>query len=142
MYIHTLPQCPRAPPQLLRNPETPQILTQFLSSRLKDYDYTLRSAMSTIINSHLDSTAWTQPSFPSKAGGLGIHSAEHLVPSAFLSSTLASNGLVHHILPPRFATEALPHMEAAHTVWKCGHDNPSSLPPSTSLILSEGLGLL
>ena len=100
----------------------------FLSSRLKDCDLTLRSAISTITNSHLDDDAWTQASLPVKAGGLGIRSAVHLAPSAFLSSTSACNKLVHHILPPRFNSKGVPQAEAALTLWSQGHDSPP--PPS------------
>ena len=105
----------------------------FLSPRLKDYDCILRSTVSTITNTHLNNKAWTQASLPVKAGGLGIRSAEHLAPSAFLSSTSASNELVHHILPPRFGSEDLSQVETALTFWSQGHDSPPPPSPASHL---------
>ena len=96
----------------------------FLSSKLKDYDDTLRSIVSAITNTNLDDNAWMQATLPVKSGGLGIRSAIHLAPSAFLSSASASNDLVHQILPPRFVVKEILHVDAALTSWSRGHDHP------------------
>ena len=99
----------------------------FLSSKLKDYDDTLRSIVSTVTNTNLDDNAWIQATLPVKSGGLSIRSAIHLAPSAFLSSASASNDLVHHILPPRFVCKEILHVDAALTSWLHGHDHPPPL---------------
>ena len=73
----------------------------FLSSSLACYDETLREIVSTLTNTYLhkDGPAWLQGMLPVKLGGLGIHRAVDVAPSAFLTSTSSTTDLVQTILP-------------------------------------------
>ena len=123
---------------LLRNSfALPQLLyllrtsPSFISPSLKLYDDVLRSIVGTIANTHLDDNAWSQASLPVKAGGLGIRSAVQLAPSAFLSSAAASTNLVRHILPPRFGSQDLLHVDSALASWSLDQDNPPPVAPAS-----------
>ena len=73
----------------------------FRSPRLQEYDDLLKKIVSGITNVHFSEgdPAWTQATLPVKWGGLGIRSAMHLAPCAYLASTAASDVLVRHIVP-------------------------------------------
>ena len=64
----------------------------------------LCSVLSSVTNCDMSAhqSAWVQSSLPVKMGGLGIRSAVHLAPSAFLASSAASVSLVHRIILPVF----------------------------------------
>ena len=91
----------------------------------------LRSIVCAITNTNLDDDAWLQASLPVKHGGLGIHSAAHIAPSAFLA--LASSDLVHLILPRRVESKGMLHAYTALISWSLNLDHlPSQCPASQS----------
>ena len=98
----------------------------FLSPVIQEYDELLKSIVSGITNVHFGEVcpSWIQASLPVKLGGLGIKSAVHLAPCAYLASTSASADLVQCILPPPVCDIPLPHREEAETRWSEGHDQP------------------
>ena len=103
----------------------------FLTPNLKDYDDVLRSIVGSVANTCLDDNAWSQASVPVKVGGLGIRSAVQLAPSTFLSSAAASLDLVHHILPPWFGSQEVPHVDSALTSWSLDQDHPPPVAPAS-----------
>ena len=103
----------------------------FLSERLLDYDVELRSIVCVITNTDLDDDAWLQASLPVKHGGLGIRSAAHITPSAFLSSASASSDLVHFILPRCFESKGMLHADTALTSWSLNLDHPPLQGPAS-----------
>ena len=62
------------------------------------FDEALRASLSSVLNVALDDTQWSQASLPVREGGLGVRSAVHLAPSAFLASANASAPLTSAIL--------------------------------------------
>ena len=76
----------------------------FAVTSLCEYDNVLCSVLSSVTNCDMSAhqSAWVQSSLPVKMGGLGIRSAVHLAPSAFLASSAASVSLVHRIILPVF----------------------------------------
>ena len=98
----------------------------FLSPVIQEYDELLKSIVSGITNVHFGEAcpSWIQASLPVKLGGLGIRSAVHLAPSAYLASTSASADLVQCIVPPHVHDIPLPHRVEAETLWSEGHDQP------------------
>ena len=96
----------------------------FLSDRLVEYDSTLRTIVSSVTNTPLAQSedAWLQASLPVRWGGLGVRSAVHVAPSAYLSSTAASAELVSAILPESSDTNLFPHTDAALEKWSEGHN--------------------
>ena len=99
----------------------------FLSGKLPDYDKELRSIVCAITNSNLDDSAWLQASLPIKHGGFGIRSAV-----SSLSSALASSDLVHLILPPRFGSTQMLHVDAGITTWSLELDHPPPQGPASN----------
>ena len=99
----------------------------FDSPALIGYDSVLRSALSSITNTHLgvDSQAWFQATLPIKLGGLGIRRATDLAPSAYLASIHASSDLVKAILPSSYVC-LFPLLDDALGSWSAGH---GSSPP-------------
>ncbi len=75
--------------------------------------------MSSVVNIHLNSEdpSWTQATLPVDMGGLGIHSAVSIAPSAFLTSSNASTDLVRAILPSSLVSLPVPEIEEALGVW-------------------------
>ena len=73
---------------------------------------------------------WLQASLPVKSGGLGIRSAVHLAPSAFLASFAGCRELTFTILPPHFQESPLSLWDSAITEWSKGHNE---LPPSNPM---------
>jgi len=66
---------------------------------LAEFDKTLRSGLSAILNVDINDTQWLQASLPVRNGGLGIRSAEMLAHSAFLASAASTHDLQQSILP-------------------------------------------
>ena len=93
----------------------------FAVSSLCDYDNVLCSVLSNVTNCDLSAhqSAWVQSSLPVKMGGLGIRSAVHLAPSAFLASSAASVSLVQCIIPPSLHSLPLLFREASSS-WRSG----------------------
>lgn len=103
----------------------------FLSPTIRAFDQELRSALSCILNANLDAhSTWTQATLPVASGGLGIRSATHLAPSAFLASAAGCTDLLTRILPDRLKDIPYPFVEAAEQEWRKGHSEqlPSGLP--------------
>ncbi len=96
----------------------------FMSSALESYDHLLRSIVSDITNCCLDNSAWTQCSLPVSLGGLGIRSALHLAPIAYLASTAASVDLVSLLVPPNIFSHSFIFRSDALSLWSAGHDIP------------------
>ena len=72
----------------------------FQSALLVDFDSLPLSTTNTILNINLSNEeVWMQASLPVSSGGLGIRSAYHLAPSAFLVSVSGSQRLSQAILP-------------------------------------------
>ena len=82
-----------------------------------------------IINTLLDDRA----SLPVKSGVLGIRSAVHLAPSAYLASFafVGSKELTFAILPPHFQELSLSLWDSAITQWPKGHNDPHPSGPSS-----------
>ena len=80
----------------------------FLSSHLKEYDYTLRSILGSVTNTPLlqNDRAWLQAVLPVKSGGLGVRRAVDLAPAAYLASASATADLVSAI-PSSHISQAL-----------------------------------
>jgi len=57
---------------------------------LSEFDNTLRSGLTSILNVDLSENQWTQASLPVGDGGLGIRSAQMLAPSSFLASAAST----------------------------------------------------
>jgi len=66
---------------------------------LSEFDDTLRSGLTSILNVDLSENQWIQASQPVGDGGLGIRSAQMLAPSAFLASAASIFQLQQSILP-------------------------------------------
>ena len=105
----------------------------FLSNHLEAFDGLLRSFLYSIININLDHDAsWLQATLPVRAGGLEVHRAAQLAPSAFLASAAGCSSLILEILPPCVHACADPHIESALTAWKQSHSKtPPSFPESS-----------
>ena len=65
---------------------------------MREFDNTLRSGLTSILNVDLSENQWTQASLPVGDGGLGIRSAQMLAPSAFLASAASTLQLQQSIL--------------------------------------------
>ena len=101
----------------------------FKSPSLAEYDAVLCSILSKVTNTPLEpnNPYWSQASLPVKSGGLGVRSAVELAPSAFLSSTHASQPLVNAILPSHLSSLQPTITDEALLMWSSGHNNQ---PPS------------
>ncbi len=82
----------------------------FLSSLLEEYDHTLRTILSSVINTPLlhNDRAWLQAVLPVKSGGLGVRRAADLAPAAYLVSTYSTDNLVSAILGQHSSSQSLP----------------------------------
>ena len=67
-----------------------------------------------------------------RCGGLGVCSAIHLAPSAFLSSAAGSYDLVNQILPSFIHSLPFLEMDAALSVWSKWHTHPPLTSPESS----------
>ena len=65
---------------------------------LSQFDDTLRTGLTTILNVDISEDQWLQASLPVGHGGLGIRSARMLAPSAFLASAASTLSLQQAIL--------------------------------------------
>ena len=102
----------------------------FSSAHLGAYDEELRSTLSEVFNISLkDDSSWLQASLPVGYGGIGVHRATQLAPSAFLTSAAGSSALISCILPDRFGSSVYPYVEQALSVWSESHDLPPPPPP-------------
>ena len=66
---------------------------------LFDYDETVRSGLTTILNVDISNDQWLQASLPVRNGVLGIRSPEMLAPSAFMITAAFKFQLQIEILP-------------------------------------------
>ena len=98
----------------------------FLSPSLQSFDEVLMSTLSQVLNIHfnLEDPTWLQATLPVSSGGLGIRSASHLAPSAFLASADGASSLIHQILPSYSNSNYL-ERESSLLSWR------ESLPSST-----------
>ena len=105
----------------------------FLSSKLCDFDNTLKSILSHSLNlQFMDSDpAWVQAQLPITLGGLGIHSAVQLAPSAFLASAAGASNMVLLLLPQRLSTASIPAVDLALSLWSVGHQVTPPLHPAS-----------
>src|SRR3989442_6164507 len=65
---------------------------------LQKFDDVLRENLSSVLNVSMDDLQWLQASLPVHEVGLGIRSAMHLAPSAFLASANVSAPLISGLL--------------------------------------------
>ena len=107
----------------------------FASPLLQEYDNILVAMVSQITNNHLciEDPAWVQASLPVAYGGLGIRSAVHLAPSAFLASADAASEIVRQLLPVNMVLNVYPERESALILWKenVSIDEEPPAPPSS-----------
>ena len=107
----------------------------FCSSVLESYDDILASMVSQITNNTIqtDDPAWLQASLPVGNGGLGIRSAVHLAPSAFLASADAASTVVRQLLSDSIDSSVYPDRDAALFIWKesVTAETEPPLPPSS-----------
>ena len=105
----------------------------FSSPKLELFDEALCQILSSVCNIPLsmEDRLWTQASLPVKFGGLGIRSAIHLAPSAFLASLAASSELVHRIIWSDGMSCSSPESEAAQLEWSKWHEYPPPTEPAS-----------
>ena len=118
-------------PKLLRILRTSLAFSSLL---LATYDDLLRSIISKITNNYLkqDDPAWLQATLPVGSGGLGIRSAVHLAPSAFLASADGTSFLVQQIIPSHRLATTYKEREYAFLSWKENLPKDISPPPPTN----------
>ena len=100
----------------------------FLSPLLLSWDNLLISIVSRITNINFlpGDPSWLQASLPVRSGGLGIRSASHLAPSAFLASADGASSCMHELLPDHLSTAIYPERDSALYAWR------QDLPPDIS----------
>ena len=103
----------------------------FLSPELQNFDSLVRSLLCTILNIRLNDSAWTQASLPTWCGGLGVHSATQLAPSAYLASASGSVDFIRQIIPPRLQDAPCPEVSTALNSWRQGHTEPPPVAPTS-----------
>ena len=103
----------------------------FLSLELQNFDSLVRSLLCTVLNICLNDSAWTQASLPTWCGGLGVHSAIQLAPSAYLASAVGSADLVRQIVPPRLQEAPCPEVSTALNSWREGNTEPPPVAPTS-----------
>jgi len=84
---------------------------------LSQFDNTLRTGLTKILNVDLKDDQWTQASLPVGDGGLGIRSAQMLAPSAFLASAASTLNLQQSILPDNTGTLSVKSIESTEFIW-------------------------
>jgi len=111
-------------PVLLKNSlAMPKLLCTLRTSDCSDnpllaqFDSTLRTALSGMLNVDLSDDQWTQASLLVRNGGLGIRSAQMLASSAFLASAASTLKLQQSILPPSIQTLVDKSTETAEITW-------------------------
>ena len=105
----------------------------FNSPRLEDYDALLRSILGNITNIRFEDNqpSWVHATLPVNSGGLGIRSAVHLAPSAFLASADGTVALVHQILPLRLHDTPYQERMEVRRQWGVGLDVFPPTPPAS-----------
>ena len=87
--------------------------------------------MSAIFNISLEgASTWSQATLPVGFGGLGIHRAVQLAPSAFLASAAGCKDLIAKILPRQVQSSPYLAVEAACKKWSEDHDQSSPPTPA------------
>ena len=87
------------------------------SAELANYDNTVRTSLASILNVELTSATWTQASLPLRWGGIGVHSACQLAPSAFLASADGCSDLLSQLLPERVLASPDPAVTRSEVMW-------------------------
>ena len=104
-------------------------------------DNTWRSIMSEVTNTAIVSNdrPWTQATLPVKLGGLGMHSAVEVAPSAYLAPQHVSSALIQTILSVQLSSFTPISLDDALSSWSVGHDLcrlsmivPANKSPGTS----------
>ena len=92
----------------------------FLSPTLLPFDQLLMSIVSQIthIHFHIDDPTWAQATLPVGSGGLGLRSATHLAPSAFLASAVRASSLIEQLLPPHLQKTTYIEQDLALRSWR------------------------
>lgn len=105
----------------------------FQSPQLLLFDEVLRRILSSVCNIPFssDDQLWTQASLPVRLGGLGIRSAVHLAPSAFLASVAGSLELVDRIVPSYSKPLSSSCSEAALAQWSKWHAHAPLTEPAS-----------
>ena len=97
---------------------------------LESFDRGLRSIVGAVLNISLEEDSpWSQAMLPVASGGIGVHRAVQLAPSAFLASAAGCDDLINRILSHRLQSDSYPAVVEARVEWSRGHDQspPSSL---------------
>jgi hypothetical protein len=104
----------------------------YSSSLLVSWDNLLRSIVSRITNIDFrpEDPSWLQATLPINSGGLGIRSASHLAPSAFLASADEASKLIHHLLPHNLVDITYSERDLALSSWS--QELPPDTPPPSS----------
>ena len=84
---------------------------------LSEFDNTLRSGLTSILNVDLSENQWIQASLPVGDGSLGIRSAQMLAPSAFLASAASTFQLQQSILPDSISSLEDGSLESIKALW-------------------------
>ena len=71
-------------------------------------------------------------SFPIKLGGLGIHSACQLAPSAYLASAAGTSDTLNSMLPASLHNASIPDVESGLSHWSKGNNSAPPVPPASS----------
>ena len=102
----------------------------FSSPLLESWDALLFSIASRITNTVLrpGDPSQLQASLPVGSGGLGLRSAVHLAPSAFLASADGAFTLVQQLLPTCTAPSTYSARDAALSTWRLGLPDDTPFP--------------
>jgi hypothetical protein len=84
---------------------------------IEPLDTALKSTLSSILNIHLDSRAWTQASLPIRHGGLGIRQVISVALPAFLSSSYSTQDLATKIFSPASDNVTIACLNEAKDAW-------------------------
>ena len=111
----------------------------FSSPLLESWDALLFSIASRITNTALrpGDPSQLQASLPVGSGGLGLRSAVHLAPSAFLASADGAFTLVQQLLPTCTAPSTYSARDAALSTWRLGLPDDTPLPICSSRHLQK-----
>lgn len=92
-------------------------------------DATLKLALESLLNVHLDETQWCQAALPVRHGGLGVRRCQDVGVVAFLASAHGTLGLVTRILPSDGGIIQVPFVAEALSEWStiCQGERPKSL---------------
>ena len=92
--------------------------------------------MSEVTNTAIvcDDRAWTQAILPVKLGGVGVHSAVEVAPSAYLASLHASFALIQTILPVQLSSFTPISLADTLSSWSVSHD---FMPPVSDCVCKQ-----